>query len=77
MKTTNNQNTKTTIFQCYKREFAQGEKVGKWEKTKPMIEFGDSATYAMLIDGSGYYINDPDNNVQYFFNMKQLSETNK
>ena len=68
---------KTTSFQCYKREFVMGVKSGKWEKTKPVIECGDNATQSMLIDGSGYYIDDPDNGLQYFVDMKQLSETNK
>jgi hypothetical protein len=31
----------------------------------------------MLIDGSGYYIDDPDNGLQYFVDMKQSSETEK
>lgn len=68
-------NTTTTVFQCYKREFITGEKSGAWEKTRPVIEYGDYATSAMLIDGSGYYINDPENGLQYFVDMKQLSET--
>jgi hypothetical protein len=45
-----------TTFLCYKREFILGEKSGKWEKTIPVIEFGDNATHSTLIDGSGYYI---------------------
>lgn len=68
-------NTTTTVFQCHKREFIKGEKSGAWEKTCPAIEYGDNATSAMLIDGSGYYIDDPDNGLQYFVDMKQLSET--
>jgi S-adenosylmethionine hydrolase len=28
----------------------------------------------MLIDGSGYYISDPDNGLLYFVDMKNLSE---
>jgi hypothetical protein len=66
-----------TVFQCYKRVFVMGKKSGEWEKIKPIIEFGDNATSAMLIDGSGYYIDDPDNSLQYFVDMKQLSETDK
>ncbi len=69
-------NTTETIFQCYKREFIKGEKAGEWSRIKPIMEFGDNATTAMLIDGSGYYINDPENNRQYFVDMKQVSETN-
>jgi hypothetical protein len=53
-------------FQCYRQEFVKGEKSGKWIKTIPIIEYGDNATQSMLIDGSGYYINDPDNNMLYF-----------
>lgn len=68
-------NITTTTFQCYKREFIKGEKPGEWEKTRPIIEYGDNATSAMLIDGSGYYIDDPDNGLQYFVDMNQLSET--
>jgi predicted amidohydrolase YtcJ len=67
--------TYKTEFQCYKREFVNGEKSGKWEKTKPSFEFGDNATQSMLIDGSGYYIDDPDNEMQYFVDMQHLSET--
>ncbi|GHV16173.1 hypothetical protein FACS1894169_09470 [Bacteroidia bacterium] len=66
-----------TVFQCYKREFVKGEKAGKWEKTKSVFEFGDNATSEMLIDGSGYYITDPDNGLQYFIDMKQAGETEK
>jgi hypothetical protein len=35
------------------------------------IKYGDNATQSMLIDGSGYYIDDPDNGMQYFVDMKQ------
>jgi hypothetical protein len=68
---------KTTSFQCYKREFVKGEKSGEWEKTKSSFEFGDNAMQSMLIDGSGYYIDDPDNGMQYFVDLKQSSETEK
>ncbi|MDR0575815.1 MAG: hypothetical protein LBG96_17640 [Tannerella sp.] len=68
---------KNTVFQCYKMEYVQGVKSGKWEKTGSSFEFGDNATSAMLIDGSGCYIDDPDNNLLYFVDMKQLSETEK
>ena len=67
-------NTTTTIFQCYKREFIKGVKSGTWEKIRPVIEYGDNATSAMLIDGTGYYIDDPDNGLQYFVDMNRLSE---
>ncbi len=46
------------------------------EQDKTDYGIGDNATTAMLIDGSGYYINDPENNRQYFVDMKQVSETN-
>jgi hypothetical protein len=62
---------KTTSFQCYRRDFVTGEICGEWEKTKPAFEFGDHAMQSMLIDGSGYYIDDPDNGMQYFVDMKQ------
>ncbi len=66
---------KTEItFPCYKREFIQGVTAGEWEKTTLTIEYGDNAVTSMLIDGSGYYINDPDNGLQYFVDMKQVSE---
>jgi hypothetical protein len=61
---------KTTLHLCYKREFIKGEKSGEWEKTKPAFEFGENAMQSMLIDGSGYYIDDPDNGLQYFVDMK-------
>lgn len=67
--------TKVTSFQCYKRVFIKGKKASEWEKAKSTIEFGENATYAMLIDGSGYYIDDPDNHLQYFVDYKQSSET--
>ncbi len=70
-------NTKTTLFPCYKREFIKGERAGKWEKTGSTIKYGDNATQSILIDGSGYYIDDPNNAVQYFVDMKQVSETDK
>jgi hypothetical protein len=64
-------------FPCYRREFIKGEKAGEWIKILPVIEYGDNATQSMLIDGSGYYIDDPDNGMQYFVDMKQSSETEK
>jgi hypothetical protein len=67
----------TTTFQCYKREFVEGVKCGEWEKTKSRFELGENATYAALIDGSGYFIDDPENNLQYFANMNELCETFK
>jgi hypothetical protein len=66
-----------TVFQCYKRAFVKGEKPGKWEKTGSSFEFGDNATSEMLINGTGYYITDPDNGLQYFVDMQQASETDK
>ena len=66
----------TTIFQCYRRVFVKGERVGKWEKIRPIIPFGENALTSMLYDGSGYFLDDPDNNMQYFVDMKQVSETN-
>lgn len=66
-----------TEYQCYRQEFVKGVKAGKWEKTRPVIEFGDKAMSSMLIDGSGYYIDDPENELLYFVDMKQLSETDK
>jgi len=65
---------KTTSFQCYCRDFIKGVKAGIWKKIKPVFEFGVNATSGMLIDGSGYYVHDPDNNRQYFVDMMQLSE---
>jgi hypothetical protein len=66
---------KTTSFQCYRRDFVKGEISGKWERTKSSFEFGENAMQSMLIDGSGYYIDDPDNRLQYFVDLKQASET--
>jgi hypothetical protein len=68
---------KKTVFQCYKQEFVKGVKSGKWEKTGSSFEFGDNATQSMLPEGLGYYIDDPDNGLQYFVDMKNLSETEK
>jgi hypothetical protein len=67
----------STIFQCYKREYIKGEKAGKWEKTGSTFEFGTNATSEMLINGAGYYITAPDNQLQYFVDMQQASETEK
>ena len=65
-----------TVFQCYRRVFVKGEKSGNWEKTKPAFEFDDNSGFSMLMDGSGYYLDDTDRGLQYFVDMKQLSETN-
>jgi hypothetical protein len=69
-------NVMITPFQCYRREFIIGEKSGEWIKILPIIEYGDNATQSMLIDGSGYYIDNPDNGLQYFVNYHS-SETDK
>jgi hypothetical protein len=66
---------KKTVFQCCKQEYVKGVKSGKWEKTGSSFEFGDNAMSSMLTDGSGCYIDDTDNNLLYFIDMKQLSET--
>ena len=60
-------------FQCYKRLFIKGERVGEWQEVAPIIEYGDTATSEMLIDGSGYFITDNESQVQYFVNMNQLN----
>ena len=64
----------TTVFQCYRQQFVRGKKSGNWEKVKPSFEIGENATYSMLIDGSGYYIDDPENGLVYFADMKQESK---
>jgi len=61
-------------YLCYKREFIKGIKSGEWVKTKPVFAVGNNATQAMIIDGSGYYIDDPDNGLQYHVNMNKLSD---
>lgn len=60
--------TISVYFPIYKRKFVFGQFVGDWEKIEncQKIEVGEKATQAMLIDGSGYYIDDLENNVQYF-----------
>ena len=63
-----------TVFQCYMREFVRGQKVGDWTKIKPIILFGENSRYSMLNDGSGYYLDDPENEVQYFVDLRQGSE---
>lgn len=69
-------NVMITPFQCFRREFVKGEKSGEWIKTLPIIEYGDNATQSTLIDGSGYYIDDPDNGMQYFvdYEIKKSQE---
>jgi len=64
----------TTVFQCYRQDFVKGEKSGSWEKIKPIFEFGENALHSMLCDGSGFYIDDPENSFMYFVDMKQVSE---
>jgi hypothetical protein len=64
----------TTVFLCYKRKFVEGKMAGRWEATRPVIEFGENATEAMNMDGSGYLIDDPANGMQYFVDMNILSE---
>ena len=66
----------TTVFQCYRRVFVKGERAGNWEKIRPIIPFGANALTSMLDDGSGYIVNDPDNGLQFFVDMKQISEMN-
>jgi hypothetical protein len=63
-------------FQCYRQEFVNGKKSGEWVKILPIIEYGSNATQSMLIDGSGYYIDDTDNGLQYFVNYHS-NETDK
>ncbi len=69
MKHTTDNHIMITPFPCYKREFIKGEKAGKWKRTDSVIEYGEGATTSMLADGSGYYINDPENEIQYFMDM--------
>ena len=64
----------TTVFQCYRRIFVIGEKSGDWVKIKPIFVCGENAMSSMLCDGSGYYVTDPDNDVEYFVDMKKVSE---
>jgi hypothetical protein len=66
----------TTNLQCYRQDFEKGVKSGKWEKVKPIFEVGENATSAMNIIGTGYFIDDPDNSLLYFVDMKQANETN-
>jgi hypothetical protein len=61
-------------FRCYRQEFVKGEKAGKWMPILPVIEYGSNATQSMLIDGSGYYIDDPDNDMLYFVDLKEDRE---
>jgi hypothetical protein len=65
----------STSYLCYCRAFEKGKTSGEWEKTASSFVFGENAMQSMLIDGSGYYIDDPDNHLQYFVDMKQSSET--
>jgi hypothetical protein len=62
-------NVMITSFQCYRYES------GEWVKILPVIEYGDNATQSMLIDGSGYYLDDPDNGMQYFVDYEIKNET--
>jgi len=64
----------SSSFLCHKREFIKGEKSSEWVKTKPVFVVGENSTQAMVIDGSGYFIDDPDNGLQYHVNMNELSD---
>jgi hypothetical protein len=55
------------------RDFIKGVKAGQWKKIKSAFEFGANATSAMLMNGSGYIINDPDHSRQYFVDMTKPS----
>ncbi|MDR3246228.1 MAG: hypothetical protein LBT50_07330 [Prevotellaceae bacterium] len=66
----------TTIFQCHRRELNNGRVAGEWKKILPVLEYGEKAMTAMLIDGSGYYITDKENNVEYHVDMFKVSENN-
>jgi hypothetical protein len=59
-------NVMITSYQCYKQAFVEGKKSGEWIKILPIIEYGKNAMQSMLIDHSGYYIDDPDNDMLYF-----------
>ena len=61
-------------FQCFKRLFIKGVRVSEWQEVAPIIEYGDTATSEMLIDSSGYFITDNENQIQYFVNMNQLNK---
>jgi len=63
-----------TSFKCSKREFIKGEKVGEWQEIKPCFEFGKNATSEMVISGTGYFITDPDNNLQYYVDYNNISK---
>jgi len=63
-----------TVFQCYVREFVRGGKMGDWAKIEPIIHFGENSRCSVLDDGSGYYLDDPENEVQYFVDLRQGSE---
>ena len=71
-----NDSVMITVFQCYRREFVKGKQAGNWVKIRPIIPFGEKTFTSILDDGSGYYLNDPDNGLQYFVDMKQVSEMN-
>jgi hypothetical protein len=65
----------TTDFQSYMREFVKGSKTGESIQTKPLSEFGDNSVFSMLCDNSGYYLDDAENGVQYFVDMREVSKT--
>jgi len=65
-----------TVFQCYMQEFVKGEKSGEWKKVKPIFEVGNNATSSMQIDGGGYFIDDPENGLKYYVDMKQANDMN-
>jgi len=66
-----------TPFQCYKREFIKDVKSGEWKKTQSIIEYGKKATASKQIDGLGIFIDDFENDLQYYIDMKQLSNMDK
>jgi len=64
-------------YLCYKREFVKGVKSGAWKKTNSVIEYGENATAVKQTDGSGCFIDDFENGLQYFIDYKQIIKTNK
>ena len=64
-------------YQCYRRKFVKGILCGAWEKCKSVIEYGEHATVYKQIDGSGCFIDDFENGLQYYVDYKHIIETNK
>ncbi|MDR1129680.1 MAG: hypothetical protein LBK96_01685 [Prevotellaceae bacterium] len=64
-------------LECEGNSFSVRIYKGKLDLHKyPVIEYSKNATQSMLINGSGYYVDDQDNNMLYFVDY-EIKKRNK